>query len=68
MTLQLILSIVGAIGIFALLRFGMKKPWAVSIIAAAAVLIAVNIDWIKPALENVGASLGRGIMDTLFKK
>ena len=52
MTLQLILSILGAAGIFALLRFAMKKPWAVSIIAAVAVLIAMNIEWIKPALET----------------
>ena len=42
MTLELILGILGAIGIFALLRFGMKKPWAVSIIAGLAVLFAVG--------------------------
>ena len=54
MTLELILGIAGAVAIFALLRFGMKKPWAVSIIAAVAVLLAVNIGWVKPALESVG--------------
>ena len=62
MTLELILGILGAIGIFALLRFGMKKPWAVSIIAGLAVLFAVNIGWIKPVLESVGTALGTNVI------
>ena len=62
MNLELILGIVGALAMFALLRFGMKKPWAVSILAGAAVLIAVNIGWIKPALESVGTALGTNVV------
>ena len=56
MTLELILSILGAAIVFALVRFVMKKPWAVSILAGLMVLLAVNIHWIKPALESVGTA------------
>ena len=45
MTLELILSILGAAIVFALVRFVMKKPWAVSILAGLMVLLAVNIHW-----------------------
>ena len=62
MTLELVLSIVGAAVIFALLRFVMKKPWAVSILAGLMVLLAVNIHWIKPALESVGTALGTNVV------
>ena len=62
MTLELCLSIVGAALIFALLRFVMKKPWAVSILAGVLVLLAVNINWIKPALESVGTALGTNVV------
>ena len=62
MTLELVLSIVGAAVIFALVRFVMKKPWAVSILAGLMVLLAVNIHWIKPALESVGTALGTNVV------
>ena len=62
MTLELILSIVGAILICSLLRFVMKKPWAVSVLAGLMVLLAVNIHWIKPALESVGTALGTNVV------
>ena len=62
MTLELVLSIIGAALIFALLRFVMKKPWAVSILAGLMVLLAVNIQWIKPALESVGTALGTNVV------
>ena len=55
---MLILGIVAALVAFALMRFALKQPWAVAIIAAVVVLVAINIDWIKPALENVGVALG----------
>ena len=57
MTLELILSILGAAIVFALVRFVMKKPWAVSILAGLMVLLAVNIHWIKPASVHEGAGL-----------
>ena len=62
MTLELILSIVGAILICSLLRFAMKKPWVVSVLAGLMVLLAVNIHWIKPALESVGTALGTNVV------
>ncbi len=62
MTLELVLSVFGALAIIALMRFAMKKPWAVSVLAGLMVLLAVNIHWIKPALESVGAALGTNVV------
>ena len=62
MTLELVLSVFGALGVIALMRFAMKKPWAVSVLAGLMVLLAVNIHWIKPALESVGAALGTNVV------
>ena len=56
--MSLMLSIVAAAALFCLLYFLLKRPMAFSIIAAVAVLLAVNIQWIKPALEGVGTALG----------
>ena len=58
MTGTLIVGILCAVIAFALMRFAAKQSWVVSLLAAAAVLVSINIDWIKPALENVGAALG----------
>ena len=58
MTGTLILGIVCALAVFALMRFVAKQPWVVSILAAVAVLVSINIEWIKPALESVGTALG----------
>ncbi len=62
MTLELVLSVFGALGVIALMRFAMKKPWAVSVLAGLMVLLAVNIHWIKPALESVGTALGTNVV------
>ena len=58
MTGTLIVGILAALVAFALMRFAAKQPWAVAIIAAVVVLVSINIEWIKPALENVGVALG----------
>ena len=62
MTLELCLSIAGAVGIFALTRFVMKKPWLISVLLGAAVLLACNTQWFKPSLEAVGQVVGGRIV------
>ena len=56
--MSIVLSIVAAAAIFFLLFKLLKQPVVVSVIAAIVVLLAVNIQWIKPALEVVGTTLG----------
>ena len=58
MTGTLIVGILAAALALILMRFAAKQPWAVSVIAAAVVLVSINIEWIKPALEGVGTALG----------
>ena len=53
----LTLSIIGAIALVILLRV-LKLSWPVVIIAALVLLVGVNIEWVKPSLENIGRSLG----------
>ena len=58
MTGTLIVGILAAVIAFALMRFACKKSWVVSILAGVVVLVSINIEWIKPALEGVGTALG----------
>ena len=51
------LSIAGAILLVILLRV-LKISWPVVIIAALVLLVGVNIQWVKPFLENIGRTLG----------
>ncbi len=53
----LTLSIIGAIALVILLR-ALKVSWVMAVIAGAVLLVGVNIEWVKPALESVGKSLG----------
>ena len=66
MTLELALSIIGAVFICALMRFALKKSWVVSALAGVMVLLAVNIGWIKPALESVGTALGTNVDESIL--
>ena len=58
MTGTLIVGILAAVIALVLMRFAAKQPWVISVLAAVVVLVAINIDWIKPALEGVGTALG----------
>ncbi len=58
MTGTLLVGILAAVVALVLVRFAAKQPWVVAAIAAVVVLVAINIEWIKPALENVGVALG----------
>ena len=53
----LTLSIIGAVLLVILLRV-LKVNWVVAIIAAAVLLVGVNIQWIKPYLETLGRQWG----------
>ena len=56
--MSLFLSILAAVALFALLYFVLKRPLPMAIIAGVVVLLGINIQWIKPALESVGTGLG----------
>lgn len=56
--MSIALSILAAVALFCLLFFLLKRPLPMAVIAAVVLLLAVNIQWIKPALENVGTGLG----------
>ena len=58
MTGSLMVGILAAVVALLMMRFAAKQSWVVSVIAAVVVLVSINIDWIKPALENVGVALG----------
>ena len=60
--MDLILSIVAAVALFALLKFALKRPASFAVIAAAFVIIMLNISAIKPTLEIVGTTLGTNVV------
>ena len=57
MNMTLLISIIAAAVLAALLRL-LKRPWLFVILAAAVLLVGVNIQWVKPMLEEFGKSLG----------
>ncbi len=57
MDTALILSIVGAIALVILLRV-LKVSWLFAVLAALVLLIGVNIQWVKPFLEELGKAWG----------
>lgn len=58
----LIIGIIAAVAALLLLKFPMKRSWPVAIICALALLISINIEWIKPSLEVVGTTLGTNVV------
>ena len=56
--MDMIISIIAAVALFALLKFALKRPASFAITAAAFVLIMLNISEIKPVLETVGKTIG----------
>ena len=60
--MSLILSIIAAAAIFLLLWKPLKQPLHIAVIAAVVLLVSVNIQWIKPALEVVGTTLGTNVV------
>ena len=57
MDTALILSIAGAIALVILLRV-LKVSWLFAVLAAIVLLIGVNIQWVKPFLEEFGKAWG----------
>ena len=56
--MDIMISVIAAVALFALLKFALKRPASFAITAAAFVLIMLNISEIKPVLETVGKSIG----------
>ena len=66
MTGTLIVGILAAVIALVLMRFAAKQPWVISVLAAVVVLVAINIDWIKPALEGVGTPSRAGLIQSMW--
>ena len=62
MSVELIVSILAAVLLCLLLRFVMKRPLVFSVICALMVVLAVNINVVKPMLEHVGENLGTNVV------